>query len=145
MKKIKIIGGRYGYISPNGAFSVKTENSAPFEVNDKEADRLIKRGVAEIVGERGKRPENDDETSRTGSNPTDEENAAVGENEGVPDYDESTSANELRAIAKKAGISFKVGMKKEEMLEALDEHFGLTDDEIRDGDEDFPLSAEDPI
>lgn len=141
MKKIKIIGGRYGHISPNGAFSVKTENSVPFEVDDKEADRLIKRGVAEIIGERGKRPEIGDEMSRTGSNPTDEENAAVGENEGVPAYDESTSANELRAIAKKAGISFKVGIKKEEMLEALDAHFGLSDD---DG-EDFLLSAEDPI
>ena len=32
--------------------------------------------------------------------------------------------NELRAIAKSVGISFKVGTTKEEMVEELDKYFG---------------------
>lgn len=139
MKKIKIIGGRYGYISPNGVFFVKTENSAPFEVDDKEADRLIKRGVAEIVRESGKHPEIDDETSWAGSNPTDEENAAGGENEGVFAYDENTSVKELREIGKKCGLSFPVGVTKANMIAALDEYFE------RDDESGVDLGVEPPV
>lgn len=139
MKKIKIIGGRYGYISPNGAFFVKTDNSAPFEVDDKEADRLIKRGVAEIVGGSGKHPEIDDETSRTGSNPTDEENAAGSENEDVFEYDENTSVKELREIGKKCGLSFPVGVTKANMIAALDEYFE------RDDESGVDLGVEPPV
>lgn len=139
MKKIRIIGGRYGYISPNGAFSVKTENSAPFEVDDKEADRLIKRGVAEVVGERGKRSEIGGETGPTGLNPTDEENAAVGENEGFFEYNENTSVRELREIGKKCGLSFPVGVTKANMIAALDEYFE------RDDECSVDLGVESPV
>lgn len=142
MKKIVITGGRYGYISPSGVYSVKTTESAPFEVDDKEAARLVKLGVAKILGERENRVENEGKTPDKGSTPIDEGNANSGENEGVPVYALNSSVNELRAIAKGVGITFKVGTKKEDMVAALDDYFSADNDEDEDG---FDLSAADPV
>lgn len=143
MKKIVITGGRYGYISPSGVYDVKTAASAPFEVDDKEAARLVKLGVAKIHGEGGKCPENEGETPEAGSNSSDTKSADTGESggniDGIPEYDIKSSVNDLRTIAKKEGISFKVGMKKEEMIQTLDEYFGFS------GDDDFKLPIEDPV
>lgn len=142
MKKIVITGGRYGYISPSGAYSVKTVDSPPFEVEDKEAARLVKLGVAKIHGESGKRAENEGVTPTKGSTPADNENAHSGENEGAPAYDMNTPVNELREIGKSVGISFKVGTKKEDMVAALNEYFSADNDE---DDDELDLSAADPI
>lgn len=144
MTKIRIIGGRYGYISPSGVYSVKTVDDSPFEVEDSEAKRLVKRKVAEIVGEHENSAENEPLPNTEGSNPTNGENGA--DNDMPPEYSTKLSVNELRAIAKKVGISFKVGTTKEEMVAALDEYFGISDDKGEsDDDSDFELSAEDPV
>lgn len=49
MKKVKIVNGAYGY-KPEGSFFTKviTANDPPIEVDDKEAERLVKIGVARI-------------------------------------------------------------------------------------------------
>ena len=43
--------------------------------------------------------------------------------EGIPAYDENTSAKELREIGKKVGIKLPVGINKAEMRRLLDEYF----------------------
>lgn len=148
MKKIVITGGRYGYISPSGVYDVKTTGSAPFEVDDNEAARLVKLGVAKIHGESGKRPETGGVSNEEGSDPTEDERSTESETEDdmiePPEYSTDLSVGELRAIAKKVGISFKVGTTKEDMVAMLDEYF--KDNESGDSDNDeFPLQAEDPV
>ena len=51
MKRIKIIRGAYGH-KPTGTRIVvtKTSTSDPFDVSDEEAARLVKLGIAEVVG-----------------------------------------------------------------------------------------------
>lgn len=142
MTKIKITGGRYGYISPAGVYSVKSSDDPPFEVENGEAARLVKRGVAEIDGEGGKRPETGDISNGEGSNPTEGENPAEGEFVGFFGYDESTSVKELREIGKKCGLSFPVGVTKADMIATLDEYFGR---DTEDDESDIDLSAEPPV
>ena len=55
----------------------------------------------------------------------------------IPEYDPDMNVNELRAIAKSVGISFKVGTTKEEMVEELDKYF-----EENGG---FDLNVEEPV
>lgn len=142
MKKIVITGGRYGYISPSGVYDVKTTASAPFEVDDKEAARLVKLGVAKIYGEGGKRPETGDISSGEGSDPAEDENPTDDENEGFFEYDENTPVKELREIGKKCGLSFPVGVTKADMIAALDEYF----EKSAEGDDgDIDLSVEPPV
>lgn len=133
MTKIEIIGGRYGYISPSGVYSVKTVDDLPFEVEDSEAERLVKRGIATII-----RDDNAPLNDMRGS-----EEDGTGE---FPKYSTDLSVSELRAIAKNVGISFKVGTTKEEMVAVLDEHFGGSEDNGEsEDDDDFELSAEEPV
>ncbi len=144
MTKIKIIGGRYGYISPSGVYSVKTVDDPPFEVEDSEAKRLVKCEVAEIVGWHENCAENESLPTTEGSNPANGEDGA--EDDLPPQYNVNSSVNELRAIAKNVGISFKVGTTKNAMVAALNEHFGILDDDSESEDDgDFELSAEDPV
>lgn len=148
MKKIVITGGRYGYISPSGVYDVKTTASEPFEVDDKEAARLVKLGVAKIHRESGKRPEKGDVSSKEGNDPTEDERSTESETEDdmiePPEYSTDSSVGELRAIAKKVGISFKVGTTKEDMVAMLDEYFKDNESD-GSGNDEFPLQAEDPV
>lgn len=140
MTKIKITGGRYGYISPSGVKSVKTSDDPPFEVEDSEAARLVKRGVAEIDREGGKRPETGDISEGEGSNHIEDKEPAEDEPEGSLDYDENTSIKKLREIGKKCGLSFPVGVTKADIIAALDEYF-----ESEDNDSDVDLGVEPPV
>lgn len=49
MKLIKIINGTYGFRPQPNVVELKDANDAPFEVDDKEADRLVGLGVAKIA------------------------------------------------------------------------------------------------
>ena len=134
MKKIKIIGTTYGYHNKYGRLEPKDEKSEPFLLDDKEADRLVSEGLAEIVAEDVAMPEIDEEHTDASENTTEAENRAEdaeiaqrGEDEipytERPEYDENTKVNDLREIAKNVGIKFSVGMKKEDMIAQLDEFF----------------------
>ncbi len=141
MTKVRITGGRYGYISPTGVYSVKTSDDPPFEVEDSEAVRLVNRGVAEIDVERGKRPKTGSISENKSSNPSEGENLTEGESEALFEYDENTSAKELREIGKKCGLSFPVGVTKADMIAALDEYFERDDED----DDDIDLGVELPV
>ena len=49
MKLIKIINGTYGFRPQPHVVERKNANDAPFEVNDEEAERLVRLGVAAIA------------------------------------------------------------------------------------------------
>ena len=58
---------------------------------------------------------------------------------GIPEYSVDMKADELREIGKLCGLTFKVGMTKAEMVEALDAHIEAnTVLEDEDEDEDAP-------
>ena len=142
MAKIKITRGFYGLHTKLG-IRTKGPNDEAFEVDDNEAKRLVDLGIAKYIG---------DTPVATVEESADEDNASVNtpeteapaesEYEGdsvtdIPEYSSDSTVAELRAIAKAEGISFKVGMTKSEMVEALDEHFGVMDAP--------DLSAETPV
>ena len=108
MTTIRIISGNYG-LHVSGRVVRKSKESEPFEVEDREAERLVSLGVAEIVSVK-EEPE---------------EEAEIPEEE--PDEDmASKSMKELREIAKEKGVKMKVGMSKDELVEALSDAPDLT-------------------
>lgn len=143
MTKIRITGGRYGYISPVGIHSVKTPSDPPFDVEDSEAERLVKLGVAEINGERGNAPEKGSSAKCKADTHTVNKEPLNDEEEGSFEYDENTSAKELREIGKRIGISFPVGTTKADMIAALDAYVNNSDDDDDSGD-DLNLGVEMP-
>ncbi len=151
MKTIRIISGAYG-LEIDGFIKAKTKNDPPFAVDCKEADRLVALGVAEIVEKAADTPAKagtdskpdslpDDDTGGTGSEQDGDSGSdtddGLGEYADIPEYNPDMNVNELRAIAKTVGISFKVGTTKEEMVEELDKYFGENGG--------FSLDAEEPV
>ena len=112
---IKIISGSYGY---HGKFGVKLKDSssAPFEVSDKEGERLIHAGVAEAVGNDVATAVPKDEPKPTCVDMGKEENAETGENDDILD---TLSLNELIRVAKENGITFKKRPSKADAIKAL--------------------------
>lgn len=137
MKTIKIIGGRYGYISPTGDYSVKTTESAPFDVEDNEAERLFSLHVAEPAEVNAsafataapdkvltREADTDAALGTADETETDIEN----EGEDVPAYDENSTIAELQAIAKEYGVELPRRATKEMALKALNEFFSDSPD-----------------
>ena len=129
---IKIISGTYGYMPmlPNGQRSSYvvsvTRQSPPFEIDDEEAKRLVELGVAEYAnGE----PVATDVEAVAGISPTDDslddETPINGNSDDLgtlpPDelFTTDMRADELRAAMRDRGLSVKIGMSKQAMVEAL--------------------------
>ena len=93
---IKIIQGVYGHMI-DGRVYPKDSTSEPFELTEDQEARLVKLGVAVYVD--NKPPENVT---------------------GIPEYSVDMKADELRAIGKELGLTFKVGTTKAEMVEQMD-------------------------
>lgn len=151
MKTIRIISGAYG-LDNDGFIKAKTKNDLPFAVDCKEADRLVALGIAEIVEKAADAPVKAGADHKSDSLSVDDTSGAESEQGGdsggdtgseldgdvdIPEYDPNMNVNELRAIAKSVGISFKVGTTKEEMVEELDKYF-----EENGG---FDLNVEEPV
>lgn len=111
MTTIRIISGNYG-LHVSGRVVRKNKESEPFEVEEREAERLVSLGVAEIVG-----------VTEEPAEP--EEEPEIPEEEADEDM-ASKSMKELREIAKEKGVKMKVGMSKEELVEALSDAPDLT-------------------
>lgn len=94
MKKIKITVGTFGY-KPEGASSVllKDAGSEPFDVSDAIAERLLKKGIAELA----------------------EEAPDV-----VVSYDDKMTKAQLIEIGTQVGVELTDSMTKKAMLAALD-------------------------
>lgn len=120
---IQMKAGTFG-LSVNGYVKAMTKESGPFVASEEQEARLVKLGLAVYVPDVA--PVGFDETP-TAELPDD----VVG----IPEYSMESSAKELREIGKLCGLTFKVGMTKAQMVEALDAHIeahaveGLTVDE----------------
>lgn len=133
---IKIIRGTYG-LNSGGSIKPKTCGDLPFHVDTAEAKRLVRLGVAEIVGAGAVALTKDtgDETetySETSSDvPTDNDGdgyevESVVEDRDFPEYSEDRTNAELQAIAKEYGVELPPRANKAQILEALDDFFGIT-------------------
>lgn len=156
---IKIIKGNYGF--PNGAsVKLKTPKDKPFEVDDEEALRLEKLGIAEIVKKfSDKLPEVVDDNSESGDTSEGDGDSEVGdtpegdgdseddtsegeeEDSDIPKYSAKNTIAELQAIAEEFGIDVPPRASKAQILEILDEFFGAVSSLLSD----VPvLTVEDP-
>lgn len=115
---IQIINGVYGYVDKDGIVRPKTEADAPFELTPEQESRLVRLGVAKYV-------------RNTPPQPVEPEVSVQEENtHSLSDL----SAKELRELGKDYGLTFKVGMSKAEMVQAIEEaeaglHAGDDDNE----------------
>lgn len=106
---IKLISGTYGSKPP------KRPGDGPFELTAEEEARLVRRGVARYVSEI---PTVDPTPIGFDETPDDADS--------IPEYSADMKVEELREIGKQCGLTFKIGMTKDEMVSALDAHFGET-------------------
>lgn len=110
---IKITKGVYGYVTKSGAVKPKTPQDWPFELTPEKEARLVGLGVAEYVG--GASPAPADSAEGPEEAPELPEGVT-----GVPEYNADMKADELRAIAKEMGLTFKPGTTKAKMVEEMD-------------------------
>lgn len=139
---IKIIRGNYGHVVGKSVHT-KTPKDKPFEVDPKEAERLVELGIAKIVGAGAAVPakgslDNDDPFG----DPADDIDAPVslgdvededdedddteygdGDEDGVPEYGEDNTKAELQAIANEYGIEVPPHANRAQLISALDEFF----------------------
>ena len=116
---IKIIRGVYGHYvtDQNGKSRVvaRDKHSDPFELTPEQEARLVSQGVARYV-----------DNAETGAAPIGFDEQPPEPNElpegvvGIPEYSEDMTVKELRDIGKLCGLTFKVGMTKKKMVDALD-------------------------
>ena len=105
---IRIKSGVYG--AKDG---MKRSSDDPFSLSVEEEARLVARGVAEYVAE----------TAPIGFDETPPELPELPDGvTAIPEYSAGMTAKELRDIGKMCGLTFKVGMSKEQMVAALDAH-----------------------
>lgn len=119
---IKMIRGVFG-LPVNGIVKAMDKNSGAFEAGDEQEARLIRLGLAVEV-EDGEPANTIEETVDT--------DTPIGFDETPPeDFDEAEaveeivdlktlSAKELREIGKQYGLTFKVGMTKDDMAAAIE-------------------------
>ena len=103
MKTIKIINGTYGYRTNGYTVDRKTVDSAPFAVPDDEAERLVSKNVAKIVGE---------EIVDTVA----EKPAAK-----LPEYREDMKLSELKEIAALYGVNAAKAKSKAEVIALIED------------------------
>ncbi|MBQ7715473.1 MAG: hypothetical protein IJT70_06360 [Clostridia bacterium] len=127
---IRIINGMYGHHDEGGSLVVKDRNSPPFEVEDAEAERLIRDKVAEYAGTAVATPAVGAKQDVPVDNSPEAETAAEGaetddiaELKEVVEYSADMKAQELRDIAARFGITFPAVCSKAKMVAALDEYF----------------------
>ena len=106
---IKIIRGVYGFVDEGGIVRPKTSDDAPFSLLPEQEERLVRLGVAQYVVQVKSAPAEE---------PQPEESVAeLPSNERLLS---DLSAKELRELGKEYGITFKVGISKAEMVQAIE-------------------------
>ena len=136
MRTVKIISGGYGYrAGEKKSVELKDSRSAPFELNDTEAARIVALGIAEYAEIEVATPVPDTKAETTGVNTTEAVNTAEGEYEGdIPDLDNMSFA-ELKAEATRRGIKAGKFKSKLALREAI----------LEADDEPFSVGAEEPV
>lgn len=116
-------------------------NDGPFSVSPECEAELVKNGIARYVEAPHIEEENmvDDAPIGFDEMPPLPEGVTA-----IPEYSVDMKATELREIGKLCGLTFKVGMSKQEMVDALDKHIEenmVDDEEFIDADTIDPEDA----
>lgn len=128
---IQIVRGVYGYLDKDGIVRPKTEADAPFTLTPEQEERLVRLGVAQYVGSVKEAPEAQPDDI-VNSAPEEEETAEETPTDGLSLAD--LSAKELREIGKEYGLTFKVGMTKDDMVKAIQAAEAELEGEDTDGE-----------
>ena len=121
--KSGVYGAKNGMIRPE---------DGPFSLSEQEEARLVARGVARYVATEG-----------TTEPPVAPQLPELPEGVvPIPEYHTGMTAKELREIGKLCGLTFKVGMSKEEMVSTLDAHIA---ENTVDPDEAEPEDTEEVV
>ena len=123
---IRIIRGVYGHYV-NGTVQAKGVDSPPFAITPEKEERLVAQGVAVYVDDvptvREELPELPPDVTA------------------ISEYSIDMKPDELRAIAKQMGLTFKFGTSKADMVTAMDrfieDHMEL--DDMDDADVNAPM------
>ena len=132
---IEMLQGTFG-LPVNGIVKGMNKNSGPFDAGAEQEARLVSLGLAKYVDE----PVVEDAPVFDETPP--ELPELPDGVEAIPEYSIESKADELREIAKMCGLSFKVGMTKAEMVEALDKFF---DENLVDDAEDESVVEDAPV
>ena len=126
---IKIVQGVYGYLDKDGIVRPKTEADEPFTLTPEQEERLVRLGVAVLVGAAAEAPAAEPDQEEPEQYPIGFDEAPVDER-GLEEY----SVKELREIGKDYGLTFKVGMSKAEMIQAIEKAEAELDIDAEDGE-----------
>ena len=142
MKTVEIIKGVYGYRAGAGKSVKPVYKGNTVGLHDIEADRLVRIGVAKYVAASemsntaAETPRGDAAENVGGKITPDGENGSNEQNDGTertsadrPEYSSDTKLEELRVLMEEVGLQYRVGMKKSDMVAALDAFYDSTDDE----------------
>lgn len=127
---IKMIRGVFG-LPVNGIVKAMDKNSGAFEAGAEQEARLVRLGLAVKVETEDSEPAPADEVVDTTDPIGMDEMPPLPE---TPAYSVDMKATELREIGKQFGLTFKVGMSKDEMVAALDKYFAENTIEDEDGE-----------
>ena len=134
MKLIKIINGTYGFRPQPHVVELKTADDAPFEVDDKEAARLVELGVAAIAyGEDSESLQDalddvvdqlEEQPAPPEEEPEDDQPAEDGDAEEAEqkfdrDELEQLTNPQLAELAEELGLHLSGRPKKAEIIEAI--------------------------
>ena len=141
--KVRITSGGYGLKKDENRMQLILRGEI-VDVPDEEAALLIEQGAAVAVTAdswAGEKPESDGEVSTSASPENNEDGQESAEGTA---YSMDNTAAELKAIMEAEGLKIRSGMTKQEMIDALDEHFG-SDEEAGDDEQPPDLNTEDLI
>ena len=146
MKLIKLIQGAYGYRAPGSLVTeLVTTKSDPFEVDDKEAKRLISLGVAQYAEIAVATPQKEVIDPATGENTPPEgegENGQKKPDQTKPEYGDFMTVAELKAYADEQGIEYEDRTTKAKLIEAIDTFYQAA---VDDGEQPPVLTPQDPV
>lgn len=127
---IRMIRGVFG-LPVDGIVKAMDKNSDPFDAGAEQEERLIRLGLAVRVDEEPAEIVDTEAPIGFDEMPPLPEDVAA-----IPEYNADMKASELREIGAMCGLTFKVGMSKKAMVEALDAHIAanMADDEDEDGE-----------
>jgi hypothetical protein len=109
--------GTYGLFNESTKSTIiKTKESAPFNMDDALSLRMIKKGVLVRVNN----PESLGEIKEPVKEP-EKDPAVISVNTHTGDVLEDMTLKELKAIAKEQGVTFKIGMSKARLIDAIRE------------------------
>lgn len=132
---IKMIAGVYGLPIKNADGSIRVKGmgpkDGPFSIDPEKEAKLVSKGVACYVENHSAETEPDELPELPdGVIP-------------IPEYNEGMTAKQLREIGKLCGLTFKIGMSKAEMVDALDAHIAENAVDTDDADPEESIQEED--